>query len=789
MPLMSALTRFLVPLLTGLLVAACGGDGASHDAARAAPAAAAAGDTVRTKARAAAADATAPFTGNGWYWNPQEGGTGFMVEAQGSRVFVGFFMYEEGSGNPVWYVTTGDLLPGAAAGDHRYTGDLLVYHGGMGLTDRTWRQPTARSLGTVSIDFVGGRASVAFPGGRVMQAERFCAGGPCTTDPGATPFPPAETGWYWNPAEGGRGYAIETHGANSYIGIFHYNPDGSPVWHIVPNSGDAFQRIELYTGGQSLGSAYRPPTGDVLSGIRLNFRSPCAGQLQVLGAPPVSLRRFVIDDTRPAGEECRALATLADVPDVSPGLDVVPSEGDLVHGVIDTPDDADAYRVYLNGYNKTITVDLMGAASGAGTLANPRLGVYDANLALIADNDDRDATTTDAQVRITVPFPGFYTLRVSSSSAHPGTGSFLLKLGGIDPSMREAPLLPVADYQGAVTGRLRGTAPAQLSLTMEAGGTVSGVMTFLPPAAQRVPVSGTVAPDGVLDFSGTGPGGQPLNCRAAVINGGLFGGCGQAGMLTGQSITRTADAYGAITVPASATVGQAVQMATTEGAGPYPATHAWDFGDGTTAVGAVPPPHVYARPGPYTVTVQVKGGSAPAAPSFARATVMVFCADGTLCTDLAEPAPSVAIEAAACTLRTLPPDEFWPFAQGPLITFSARASGSSSQRLMAFASGNRRVSEAQIRQSLQLFGYWDQQSIQLACDGRDPCRGGPFDTVSDSPARRTGPYLPLQSLWEQRPLGDPQPAWLYVVLVDQAYSQVLAVAEQPLTCPGHLGLR
>ncbi|MBL8301396.1 MAG: PKD domain-containing protein, partial [Ideonella sp.] len=555
-------------------------------------------------------------------------------------------------------------------------------------------------------------------------------------------------------------------------------------------TGDSFERVELYTGGQSITSAYRQPSLDVLSNLRLSFRSPCAGQLQVAGSPPVSLRRFIIDDTRPPGSECRSLGTLADVADLSSlSFDGGSFPGDLIHGVIDTPDDADGYRLYLDGYNKTYTFDLMGAASASGTLANPHLGLYDANLGLIAENDDRDGSTTDARLSITVPHPGVYHLRVTSSRVAPGTGSFLLKVSGIDPSMRDAPLLPVASLQGAYTGRLRGPAPAHVSLSMAADGTVGGVLTVLHPSRQRVTLRGTMAPDGVLSFGGEGLASGPIRCQAAAINGGIFGGCGQAGMLSGRSITRSADAYGPIELPPSAVVGQPVSLSTPDASGPYPVTYSWDFGDGSAGAGATPPPHVYARPGLHTVNVTITGGSTPSAQQFGRASLMVFCADGTLCTDLDEPLPWVAIDSASCALRSVPPDRPRNYTAGPVITFTGRASGSSGQQLVSFASGNRRLTEAQVRQSLYAFAYWDQQQMSLACDGRDPCSVGPFGSFTDSPAYRTGPYLELQFLWEQRPLTDPQPVWLYVALVDQAYSQVLSVAEQPLTCPGHLGFR
>lgn len=166
--------------LLGLALASCGGGGGDDTAATAAaPAASAAGDGRNLAAAfpvAAAPDgrkfaAAVPFTdqssGNGWYWNPLEGGTGFMFEAQGNRAFVAFFMYAEGTGLPIWYAAYGDFLPTGSTGGYAFTGDLRVYQGGQAVTSAAYTGPTSVSIGSVSIAFASGRAVVTLPGGRI----------------------------------------------------------------------------------------------------------------------------------------------------------------------------------------------------------------------------------------------------------------------------------------------------------------------------------------------------------------------------------------------------------------------------------------------------------------------------------------------------------------------------------------------------------------------------------------------------------------------------------------------
>jgi hypothetical protein len=67
-------------------------------------------------------------------------------------------------------------------------------------------------------------------------------------------------GWWWNAAEGGRGYSIETRNGNVFIGSFLYTETGRPLWYVasgtLPTNG-ATVSLDEYSGGQTLAGGYR----------------------------------------------------------------------------------------------------------------------------------------------------------------------------------------------------------------------------------------------------------------------------------------------------------------------------------------------------------------------------------------------------------------------------------------------------------------------------------------------------------------------------------------------------
>ena len=73
-----------------------------------------------------------------------------------------------------------------------------------------------------------------------------------------------QTGWWFNPAEGGRGFSIEARGNRLFMAAFHYEPDGRATWNfaggVTSLDGSLFTADFLSaSGGQTLTGAYRFP--------------------------------------------------------------------------------------------------------------------------------------------------------------------------------------------------------------------------------------------------------------------------------------------------------------------------------------------------------------------------------------------------------------------------------------------------------------------------------------------------------------------------------------------------
>jgi len=82
-------------------------------------------------------------------------------------------------------------------------------------------------------------------------------------------------GWWWNPAESGRGFNIEMQDDEMFIAAFHYAPGGHSVWwvangrynHATGSMSSDFVQLE---DGQCVGCVYRNP--DIIDGAGSPFR-------------------------------------------------------------------------------------------------------------------------------------------------------------------------------------------------------------------------------------------------------------------------------------------------------------------------------------------------------------------------------------------------------------------------------------------------------------------------------------------------------------------------------------
>lgn len=83
----------------------------------------------------------------GWWWNPDESGTGFSIEVQGSTLFLVGYMYDQ-SGNPVWYYSAGKMTSGTS-----YTAPVLQFANGQTVGGPYHPPGPPVAVGSLTLDF------------------------------------------------------------------------------------------------------------------------------------------------------------------------------------------------------------------------------------------------------------------------------------------------------------------------------------------------------------------------------------------------------------------------------------------------------------------------------------------------------------------------------------------------------------------------------------------------------------------------------------------------------------
>jgi lysyl endopeptidase len=105
----------------------------------------------------------------GWYFNAAENGRGYMIEVQGSTLFIAGFMYDD-SGNPRWFSSFGQMSSTSA-----YSNSWLSFGFGQTFTSN-YRQPTVTNsnVGFIGLNFTTPTTPIlTLPTGRQVQLERF----------------------------------------------------------------------------------------------------------------------------------------------------------------------------------------------------------------------------------------------------------------------------------------------------------------------------------------------------------------------------------------------------------------------------------------------------------------------------------------------------------------------------------------------------------------------------------------------------------------------------------------
>src|SRR4029077_10774325 len=106
-----------------------------------------------------------------------------------------------------------------------------------------------------------------------------------------------ESGWWWNPAESGRGFFIEWQNGYADIAGYMYDDAGNPVWYIAVYATADVSRFNgnwwQYANGQAMGAAYKPATqiSDHVAPMTITFSGPDAALMTLPNGRTTSLVR------------------------------------------------------------------------------------------------------------------------------------------------------------------------------------------------------------------------------------------------------------------------------------------------------------------------------------------------------------------------------------------------------------------------------------------------------------------------------------------------------------------
>ncbi|MBI1774887.1 MAG: hypothetical protein HYR63_06020 [Proteobacteria bacterium] len=230
---------------------------------------------------------------SGWWWNSGESGRGFGIELSGNNLFLGAYLYDA-NGAAIWYITSGAMSSGTS-----YTGTLDQYGNGQTLSGSYKGASKLASLGAISLTFTSdSEGTITWPGGTIFISRYDIVSNGVVN--GASASAP-QSGWWWNAAEGGRGYFLEVQGTKLFLAGYMYETTGRAVWYVslgdlVTGAGGTSTftgTLTEYAGGQSLTGAYQPPNTSTSRGqISIQFSSATQGTLTLPNGTSTAITRY-----------------------------------------------------------------------------------------------------------------------------------------------------------------------------------------------------------------------------------------------------------------------------------------------------------------------------------------------------------------------------------------------------------------------------------------------------------------------------------------------------------------
>ncbi|MBI1891344.1 MAG: c-type cytochrome [Burkholderiales bacterium] len=228
----------------------------------------------------------------GWWWNPSEGGRGYTIEQQGSKIFMAGYMYDA-SGRASWYAAGPAEISASV-----FTAPLTTYLGGQTLTGAFKATTGTANNGNISITFTNPTTGIiTWPNGTTTAIQRYdiVTNGSTATIPNGTP----QAGWWWNNSEGGRGFSIEIQNNTMFLAGYMYDNSGNPIWYAsgptaMTNSTTYQGTWQEYGNGQVLQGSFKAASvvNSNVGNITVTFTNATTGTLTLPDGRQIPLIRY-----------------------------------------------------------------------------------------------------------------------------------------------------------------------------------------------------------------------------------------------------------------------------------------------------------------------------------------------------------------------------------------------------------------------------------------------------------------------------------------------------------------
>ncbi len=193
----------------------------------------------------------------GWWYNPQEPGTGLATEVKNNRISLAWFAFDE-LGRTTWYTAGGEMTS-----QDSFTGNLYSWTGWS--WGDNYVPPTSNIIGTIVLNFAGSPAgSVTFSVNmnNIVVTKTF-------TSFMADFSPGSEdsrniTGWWYDPSYDGMGFFMDARGGKMALAWYNYRDDRSARWwtsyNIFSDGAPVYiGNLDGWTGGPCATCPYNGP--------------------------------------------------------------------------------------------------------------------------------------------------------------------------------------------------------------------------------------------------------------------------------------------------------------------------------------------------------------------------------------------------------------------------------------------------------------------------------------------------------------------------------------------------